>query len=129
MSIPVEREHLQHYVPDLGWCFDGGPVGVHIGSSSRDIRLHAEVELPGEPISRPLTAWSTFGEWQQHPQAGPALLDLIDHRGGVRGRMGDLLSEPSGQQAVLGAPLRTLLELAGFPADEADIERPLKEMS
>jgi beta-glucosidase len=120
VPVPVRRHHLEHYVPDLGWIYEGGPVELHIGSSSGDIRLRADTTLPGEPVARPLTLWSTLAEWSDHPAIGPALWELVDERGGVRGRLGDLLSDETGRRDVLGMPLVALLELPGVPVAEDD---------
>ncbi|WIY00993.1 glycoside hydrolase family 3 C-terminal domain-containing protein [Amycolatopsis mongoliensis] len=122
VSIPVRREHLEHYVPGTGWAFPGGPVEVRVGSSSRDIRLSTLVTLPGHPVEKQLTAWSTLGEWSDHPRLGTALWELLEERGGARGRMGDLLSDEAGRRAVLGSPLKGLLEFPGIPLDDADVE-------
>jgi beta-glucosidase len=76
--------------------------------------------VPGEPVARPLTLWSTLAEWSDHPAIGPALWELVDERGGVRGRLGDLLSDETGRRDVLGMPLVALLELPGVPVAEDD---------
>jgi beta-glucosidase len=76
-----------------------------VGSSSRDLRLRAVVDVPGHVYELPLTLWSPFREWLAHPAAGPAVRRLIDERGGVRGRIGDLLGDPVGRDSVLGNPL------------------------
>jgi beta-glucosidase len=92
-----------------------------IGSSSRDIRATVGVDIPGRPVALPLTVWSTFREWREHPTVGPQLEKLLAARGGIRGRMADLLSDETGQDSVLDAPMQSLLEFPGVPltADEA----------
>ncbi len=121
VTVDVLRSDLQHYHPSAGWILASGPVDVLVGSSSRDIRLTAEVVVPGEPFRIPLTVWSSLGEWFDHPTAGPALRGLIEERGGIKGRMGDLLADPVSRNSALGATLIGLCEFPGFPVtgDEA----------
>jgi beta-glucosidase len=98
---------------------------VFVGSSSRDLRLRALVEVPGHGYELPLTLWSSFREWLAHPVAGPALRRVIEERGGVRGRMGDLLGDPVGRDSVLGNPMVALSQFPGFPINQADAEAVL----
>ncbi|MGI5128812.1 glycoside hydrolase family 3 C-terminal domain-containing protein [Pseudonocardia sp. CA-107938] len=120
VRVPVRRDHLQHYVPDLGWVFPGGPIDVHVGSSSRDIRLRTAVTVPGEPVVPPLTLWSTLADWSDHPDVGLALWKLVQDRGGMPGRVGDLLGDETGRHSVLAWPLVALLQFPGVPLTEAD---------
>jgi beta-glucosidase len=130
VPLPVLRADLQHYDPASGaWVHEGGPATVEIGASSRDIRLSTELTLPGRPVTRALTVWSTYGEWRAHPRASGPLEALIAVRGGLRGRLGDLLADPTGRDSVLGQPLHTMLEFPGVPLDRADIDRILADIS
>jgi beta-glucosidase len=124
VAIGVKREDLEHFSTAVrAWIYEGGPVTVLIGSSSRDIRAAADVEIPGRRVQIPLTVWSTFREWREHPTVGPQLEKLLASRGGIRGRMADLLSDETGQDSVLDVPLHTLLEFPGVPLTAADAQR------
>jgi beta-glucosidase len=124
LSFEVSREELGHYSTELQqWSYDGGPCTVEVGSSSRDIRLSTSLSVPAKPVPRPLTVWSTFGEWDRDTEAGPRLARLIEGRGGIRGRMGDLLKDETGRASVLAFPLRALVEFPGFPVTLDDIEQ------
>jgi beta-glucosidase len=122
VTLQVLRGDLEHVHPEAGWIFPGGALDVFVGSSSRDLRLRASVEVPGRGYEPPLSTWSSMREWLAHPVAGPALRRLLDERGGVRGRMGDLLSDPVGRDSVLGNPMASLTQFPGFPVTEADAE-------
>lgn len=123
LTFEVSREELSHYSIALEqWIYDGGPCSVEVGSSSRDIRLSTTVAVPANRVSRPLTIWSTFGEWQSDTEAGTQLAELIEARGGIRGRIGDLLKDDIGRSGVLSFPLRALVEFPGFPINLDDIE-------
>jgi beta-glucosidase len=123
VALSVLREDLQHFDAAAdAWVHEGGPALVEVGSSSRDVRRHAEVVLPGRPSEVPLTVWSTYEEWRAHPARGSALQRVIESRGGIRGRMADLLSDETGRDSVLGVPLQTLLEFPGFPVEQEDVD-------
>jgi beta-glucosidase len=124
VSIGVKREDLEHFSTAVqAWIYEGGPVSVMVGSSSRDIRAAADVEIRGRHVPIPLTVWSTFREWREHPTVGPQLEKLLASRGGIRGRMADLLSDETGQDSVLDVPLQTLLEFPGVPLTADDARR------
>ncbi|GAP54038.1 thermostable beta-glucosidase B [Arthrobacter sp. Hiyo6] len=88
LAFDLSREELGHYSSALEqWIYDGGRCTVDVGSSSRDIRLSTVANVPANAVQRPLTVWSTFGEWRNDAAAGARLARLIESRGGVRGRM------------------------------------------
>ena len=124
VRITVARNDLEHFsIAARSWVYEGGPVTVMIGSSSRDIRATVDVEVPGRPVALPLTVWSTFREWREHPTVGPQLEKLLAARGGIRGRMADLLSDETGQDSVLNVPMQSLLEFPGVPLTADDAQR------
>jgi beta-glucosidase len=99
---------------------------ISVGSSSRDLRLRQTVEVPGRPVRVPLTVWSPLRDWMANPATGPALRKLIDERGGIKGRMGDLLNDPVSQDSILGFPLVGVTEFPGFPFSGAEAEDLLR---
>ena len=126
--LTVPRNDLEHFsIAARSWVYEGGPVTVMIGSSSRDIRATVDVEIPGRPVALPLTVWSTFREWREHPTVGPQLEKLLAARGGIRGRMADLLSDETGQDSVLDVPMQSLLEFPGVPLTADDAQRLVTE--
>lgn len=130
VEIAVERRDLVHFSTAVhAWIYEGGPITVFAGSSSRDLRLSAEACVPGEPVNVPLTVWSSLGEWFAHPVGGLALKARIEAGGGIRGRMADLLADETGKDSVLGLPLLTLLEFPGFPVENWDIEKILAQLA
>jgi beta-glucosidase len=129
VDVDVLRRDLEHVHPEAGWIFTGGEVEVFVGSSSRDLRLYALVDVPGQPYEAALTIWSSLREWLAHPVAGPDVQRLLDERGGVRGRMGDLLNDPVGRDSVLGNPLASLTQFPGFPLTETDIGAVLTSLN
>lgn len=120
VELTVLRSELEYYHGDCGWVFEGGEYSVWVGASSRDLPLFLTVEVPGPVIKSPLTLWSLFGDWMDHPLAAPKLWKLIDERGGLRGRIGDLYQDETGRGTVRGIPLLTILQLPGIPFSEEE---------
>jgi beta-glucosidase len=129
VTVDILRRDLEHVHPEAGWIFTGGTVEISVGSSSRDLRLHAAVDVPGQAYERPLTIWSSLREWLAHPVSGPAVRRILQERGGVRGRMGDLLSDPVGRDSVLGNPMASLIQFPGFPLTDADADAMLAHLT
>ena len=128
VTVEILRRDLEHVHPEAGWIFTGGTVDIAVGSSSRDLRLHAVADVPGQAFESPLSVWSSLREWLAHPVAGPAVQRLLQERGGVRGRMGDLLSDPVGRDSVLGNPMASLIQFPGFPLTDADADAMLAHL-
>ena len=120
VRMPIARKDLEHFHRTAGWVFPGGKVTICVGASSRDVRLMTEVELPGKKIEIPLTLHSTLGEWLSHERVGPRLRALFDSRGGVKGRIGDLLNDAIGSASVLGFPFATIIQFPGVPVSEEE---------
>ncbi|WIE70422.1 glycoside hydrolase family 3 protein [Curtobacterium sp. MCJR17_020] len=129
VRVPVRRETLRHWHTGVGaWVFGGGPLVVHVGGSSAALALDRRVLVPGTPVVVPLTPESTFAEWLDHPEAGPRLTALIDERGGLGGRIGDLYADEAGRDSAVGFPLATIVEFPGVPLVAADVDRLLREI-
>jgi beta-glucosidase len=120
IELTVSHDDLAYFHVDCGWVFEGGLYELAVGSSSRDLRLCAEADIAGPTIKSPLTLWSLFGDWMDHPKAAPLLWKMIDERGGLRGRIGDLYQDEAGQNTVRGIPLLTILQLPGIPFSEKE---------
>ena len=120
VDFTVSRDDLAYFHADCGWVFEGGRYDLAVGASAGDLRLRAVVEIPGPVVKSPLTLWSLFGDWLDHPVAAPLLWAIIDTRGGLRGRIGDLYSDDAGRGTVRGIPLLTILQLPGIPFSEQE---------
>jgi beta-glucosidase len=129
VELTVSREDLGYFHADCGWVFEGGVFDLAVGASSRDLRLKQSAEIAGPVIKSPLTLWSLFGDWMDHPQAAPMLWTLIDNRGGLRGRIGDLFQDEAGRETVRGIPLLTILQLPGIPFTEEEAAAIVADVS
>jgi beta-glucosidase len=122
VTITVNREDLQHWHPSANaWIHEGGRATISIGSSSRDIRLQTEADIPGIMVRPELTPFSTFGEWLEDPAAGERIRALLSERGGMRGRAGDLYNDEGSRASILSLPMLALVEFPGVPLSQEDL--------
>lgn len=126
--LAISRADLEHFHPEIGWVFAGGRMEVYVGASSRDIRLQATVEVPGNRVDVPLTLWSQLGEWMADPAAGAALRKLLDERGGIKGRLADLLRDPVSRDSALITPLISATQFPGFPVSTKEAQDLLDQL-
>ena len=97
---------------DAGWLVEAGEFTLHIGSSSRDIRLTGAVEIDAAPPARPLDGMSTLDEWLADPRGEQVLRSAVgtDADGTPIGILGS-----ADMQRMLGNfPVSTLAAFAGF---------------
>ena len=78
VTISVPRDVLAYWdVRVHDFLVEGGTYRIDVGASSRDIRLHADVEVKGDEISVPLTTNSTIAEVVSVPSGKDALTELV----------------------------------------------------
>lgn len=78
VELHVAREDLAAWDVRAGrWVVAGGTYRVEVGASSRDLRVAAEAEVPGDDVDPPLTTASTVAEAMAHPVVGPAVSGLV----------------------------------------------------
>lgn len=101
VEIRISRRDLATWdVRVDDWTVEGGAYDVHVGASSRDIRLSGSVLLSGDHIRLPLTLESTFAEIFADPIAGPAMMEKFG-----AGPKNDEVSELGMDAAKLGASI------------------------
>ena len=78
VTISVPRDVLAYWdVRVHDFVVEGATYRIDVGASSRDIRLHADVEVKGDEITIPLTTNSTIAEVVSVPSGKDALTDLV----------------------------------------------------
>jgi beta-glucosidase len=78
VTFTLTDRDLSYWSVALGrWVLEPGEFRVEIGSSSRDIRLSATINVDGTPPRQPLTAMSTVSEWLADPDARDRLYGTI----------------------------------------------------
>lgn len=55
------------------WSAPAGTYRIEVGASSRDIRLTAKIDYPGDAAPAPITRATTVGELRRHPHGAPIL--------------------------------------------------------
>jgi beta-glucosidase len=128
VTLSVRRSDLEHFHLRAGWTFPGGELDILIGSSSRDIRLRHSAHVRGHQVSTPLTIWSPYRDWLDHPIAGPAITAVIERNGGVTGRKADQLSDPVARKSTLSNPVAVLCMFPGFPVSDAEAQAILDRL-
>ncbi|MFD6445210.1 glycoside hydrolase family 3 C-terminal domain-containing protein [Promicromonospora sp. NPDC060204] len=78
VELVVDRADLAYWdVRADRWHVEGGAYRVEVGASSRDLRVAAETEVPGDAVATPLTPGSSVGEAMAHPVVGPVVTALL----------------------------------------------------
>lgn len=73
LRFTLKFRDFAYFDPSGGWTAEGGPVGIHVGASSRDLRLSGTVPLDITPPRPVLTEESSLAEWVAVP-AGRSVL-------------------------------------------------------
>lgn len=103
VDITVPRDELAYW--DAGsarWTVEAGDYSVYVGSSSRDLRLHATIGVTGDTVTTPFTLDSTLGELLADPVAAPILAAAMSELGQSEG-------QSEGQGAGLGTDMIRML--------------------
>ncbi|NLF03607.1 MAG: beta-glucosidase [Actinomycetales bacterium] len=80
VSFTLTGRDLAYWHPVLHrWAVEGGVFEIAVGTSSRDLRGSAVVEVEGENLLLPLSMESSFGEFYHHPVAGPLVKPFLEH--------------------------------------------------
>ncbi|QXG76269.1 glycoside hydrolase family 3 C-terminal domain-containing protein [Modestobacter sp. L9-4] len=117
VELTLDRRAFAYWHVGLGrWVVEGGTFGLRLGASSRDLRLAADVELPGDDLTPPLAADSTAEAWLAHPDAGPWLRGQL-----ADAEFGRLLADPRNGQMLRAVPLVRLSRMPGFPLREQEV--------
>ncbi|MDN5963424.1 MAG: glycoside hydrolase family 3 C-terminal domain-containing protein [Actinomyces sp.] len=78
VEIRIPREDLVHWDDRVHrWVLEGGEWDVHVGASSRDLRLSGSVEVPGDEVVVQLDGDSTVADWMSDPVGAPLLREAL----------------------------------------------------
>jgi beta-glucosidase len=120
VELRIAGEDLAYWsVLDATWVVEGGSYTVEVGSSSRDLRASATVEISGDQPRRPLTLTSTLQEAMAVPGFDEVLGGLLGVFAGEE--------DPDMIRMVESMPLAVLLGFSGGSA--ADFQRTLDDLN
>ena len=114
VEIPIGGDDLAFWsVPDEAWLVEQGTYTVDVGSSSRDLRLQASVDVAGNEPRRPITLESSIKEALAVPGFAELLNAVATSFGG-----GDLAADEEMMQMMLDTPISALLGFAGLSGEQ-----------
>ena len=105
----TERDLAYFHPADRSWTVESGTVGVHVGASSRDLRLSASVDVTVEQPVRALDRDSTIAEWLAHPRGSQVLAPLLQAAAGE-----SALASPEALAVVGSMPLKRIGQFPGI---------------
>lgn len=123
VGIHLDRRDLEYWDVRAGrFVLEPGRYVVHVGSSSRDLRGSAGVDLDGEQVQVPLTLESTLREALAVPAVAEALGDAV---GGFTGSGdGDGLGVDM-VKLMAGIPLERMVTFSGGAVTREQLEEVL----
>lgn len=122
VTVTVRREDLTYWDTRLDrWVLEPGTYDIHVGASSRDLRVTVPVTVAGEPVMVPITRDSSLGEVYANPRAAAALKRAVDRNKGSRLAASP---DPDMQMMMASFPIGRM-GMFGFSPDE--INRIIEE--
>ncbi|MGW5239344.1 glycoside hydrolase family 3 C-terminal domain-containing protein [Monashia sp. NPDC004114] len=134
VQVHVPRADLAYWNTQVGaWVVEGGAYAVHVGASSRDLRLHGSVEVVGDRIAVPLTVDSSVAEILADPQAAEVVRAALTG-GGTTGETGQpgpafLLDDPEMRPLLDNAPIGRIAGFPGSPSTPAEVGAVLRDLN
>ena len=114
VEIPIGGDDLAFWsVTDEAWLVEKGSYTVDVGSSSRDLRLQASVDVAGNEPRRPITLESSIKEALAVPGFAELLNAVATSFGG-----GGLAADEEMMQMMLDTPISALLGFAGLSGEQ-----------
>jgi beta-glucosidase len=117
VSLLIQRSDLAYWDVQVdSWVVEGGSYRVEVAASSRDIRAVADVHVPGDTVSLPISRDSSLGEVYANPVASAALRKVL-----ARGGRGDLaFSQDENVQMMLASFPIGRMGMFGLTEDDID---------
>lgn len=117
----TRRDFAYWSVTGGGWAVPPGSYRIDVGSSSREIRASAAVDLAGPPPpGPPLDDMATLADWLADPRGREALLRAVGT--GPDGRPNGIAGHPGRVKVMGSAPLRTLAAFPGTGLSHAIVD-------
>ncbi|GAA1580935.1 glycoside hydrolase family 3 C-terminal domain-containing protein [Actinomadura kijaniata] len=114
--LDLDRRSFAYYdITASRWAVGPGEYRVQIGADAHHVLAEAAISLTGDKGLTPLSMDSTFGDWLDHPIAGPALMRKLSER------MRDMTKEdakiaaqhPDWLKMAAGVPMSQMITFTG----------------
>jgi beta-glucosidase len=122
VTLSIARGDLAYWETRLGrW---GGEYHCAVGASSRDLRVTAVAEVPGDDARVPLTAESTVAEWFADSRGAELLSQaLAAPVDGDSGLVSGVLADPGLMEFLGSLPLSRMTTFPGSPVTAEVVEK------
>jgi beta-glucosidase len=109
VTLTLGARDLAYFHPlHKEWTVESGTVVLHVGASSRDLRLQASVDVSVPQSVHPLDRDSTLAEWLAHPRGSQLLGAMLQSVGGD-----SPLTDPDTLAVVGSMPLKRIGRFPG----------------
>jgi len=131
----LDKRAFAYFDPEVhDWIVESGFFTVEIGASSRDIRLHARIEVTGTTvIPKVFTIYSTVGEMAMHEKGRAFVQAMIENStGGSQAAQGkeSLLGEGSEESSYNTMMMMPLISLVTYGRlTEQELDRLISELN
>lgn len=129
VSLTIDAEELAYWdIRVDAWILEPGIYTVAVGSSSRDLHAHLDVELVGEQVRLPLTLNSSLAEVFADPVIGPDVRAAFAAFSGASDAAGaSMMSDDASLQKILASfPIGRFSGFPGVPVHRDKIEELLR---
>jgi beta-glucosidase len=125
VTLSIARGDLAYWETRLGrWVVEGGEYHCAVGASSRDLRVTAVAEVPGDDARVPLTAESTVAEWFADSRGAELLSQaLAAPVDGDSGLVSGVLADPGLMEFLGSLPLSRMTTFPGSPVTAEVVEK------
>jgi beta-glucosidase len=120
VTLSIARDDLAYWETRLGrWVVEGGAYHCAVGASSRDLRVTAVADVPGDDARVPLTAESTVAEWLADPRGADLLGQLLAAAAADgSGPVSQTLADPGLMDFLGSMPLSRMTTFPGSPLSD-----------
>jgi len=127
VTFTLGYRDLAYFHPRLKrWFVESGTVGIHVGRSSRDLPLSAEVDVQvAQPVA-PLDQDSTIGDWMAHPRGAQVLATVMQQAAGGSEMVG-MMSDPGALEMVKSMPLSRIGRFPGIALPDGALDALLAQ--
>jgi beta-glucosidase len=124
VTLTLGARDLAYFHPEYKeWTVESGTVLLHVGASSRDLRLQASVDVSVQQPVHPLDHDSTLAEWLAHPRGSRVLGGMLQSGGDSS------LADPDTVAVIGSMPLKRIGRFPGVGITSEVLDRMLQQVN